>query len=72
MPNLVNEAAKYGTYQNKLFNHSYPKITVVSVQEMLEGKFMNLPTVVSVLKSAERKAPQVKTQGVLEGMDEIL
>ncbi|TAD95412.1 MAG: site-specific DNA-methyltransferase [Bacteroidetes bacterium] len=54
MPNLVKEAAKHGVYQSKMFGHSYPKIEVISVQEMFEGKRMNLPTK-EVLKSAERK-----------------
>jgi DNA modification methylase len=54
MPNLVKEASKYGTYQNKMFGHTYPKITVVSIEELLEEKRMNLPTA-EVLKSAERK-----------------
>lgn len=55
MPNLVKEAAKYGTYQNKMFGHTYPKISVVSIQELLDGQRMNLPTA-EVLKSAERKS----------------
>lgn len=54
MPNLVKEASKYGTYQNKMFGHAYPKIQVVSIQELLDGKRMHLPTA-EVLKSAERK-----------------
>lgn len=54
MENLVKESAKYGVYQNKLFGHSYPKIEVVSVRDILEGKKMYLPTT-QVLKSAERK-----------------
>lgn len=55
MPNLVKEATKYGTYQNKMFGHTYPKISVVSIQELLDGQRMNLPTA-EVLKSAERKS----------------
>jgi DNA modification methylase len=55
MPNLVKEAAKYGTYQNTLFGHTYPKIEVISIEEMLEGKKMQIPTSIEVLKSAEQK-----------------
>jgi hypothetical protein len=58
MPNLVKEAEKYGNYQNKMFGHTYPKITVISVQDILEGKKMYLPTSVEVLKKAERKAQE--------------
>ncbi|TAE04010.1 MAG: site-specific DNA-methyltransferase [Bacteroidetes bacterium] len=55
MPNLVKEAGKYENYYNKMFGHNYPKISVISVQEVLDGKQMYLPTSVSVLKKAERK-----------------
>jgi DNA modification methylase len=54
MPNLVKEASKYGTYQNKMFGQAYPKIKVVSIQALLDGERMNLPTA-EVLKNAERK-----------------
>jgi DNA modification methylase len=54
MPNLVKEASKYGTYQNKMFGQAYPKIRVVSIQALLDGERMNLPTA-EVLKNAERK-----------------
>ncbi|MCU0393415.1 MAG: site-specific DNA-methyltransferase [Thermoflexibacter sp.] len=54
MPNLVKEATKYGTYQNKMFGRTYPKIEVINIQEMLDGKQMSIPTA-EVLKSAERK-----------------
>ncbi|TAH18899.1 MAG: site-specific DNA-methyltransferase [Cytophagales bacterium] len=63
MPNLVKEAGKYGTYQNKIFGHTYPKIEVISVQEILEGKKMYLPTV-EVLKKAERKTQEGLTKDI--------
>ncbi|MEN9611333.1 MAG: hypothetical protein RLZZ628_2147, partial [Bacteroidota bacterium] len=55
MDNLVKECKKYGVYQNRIFGNTYPKIEVINVQELLDGKKMNLPTSVEVLKSAERK-----------------
>jgi len=66
MPNLVKEAGKYGTYQNKMFGHSYPKITVISVQDILEGKKMYLPTSVEVLKKAERKTQEGLTKDIFD------
>jgi len=66
MPNLVKEAKKYGNYQNKMFGHTYPKITVVSVQDILEGKKMYLPTSVEVLKKAERKAQEGPSKGIFD------
>lgn len=65
MPNLVKEAGKYGNYQNKAFGHTYPKIEVISVQEVFDGKIMYLPTV-DVLKKAERKAQDGLTKNMFE------
>jgi DNA modification methylase len=64
MPNLVKEAAKYGTYQNKLFGHNYSKIEVINVQEILEGKIMYLPTSIEVVKKAERKIKEGLTNDI--------
>ena len=66
MPNLVKEAGKYGNYQNKMFGHTYPKIEVINVQEILEGRKMNLPTSVEVLKKAERKTQEGLTKDIFD------
>lgn len=66
MPNLVKEASKYGNYQNKMFGHTYPKITIVSVQDILEGKKMYLPTSIEVLKKAERIAQDKMQKDIFE------
>ncbi len=55
MDNLVKESAKYGVYQNKLLGRNFPKIEVISVEELLKGKQMHLPTAVAVLKDAQLK-----------------
>jgi DNA modification methylase len=55
MPNLVKESAKYGNYENKLLRQKYPKIEVISVEEILQGKKMHLPTAIDIVKDAERK-----------------
>ena len=55
MANLVKESKKYGVYENKMFGHTYPKIEVISVEEILNGKTMKLPTSLNVLKKAAYK-----------------
>lgn len=55
MKNLQAEAKKYGVYKNKLFNQEYPKIQVVSVEEILKGKRIELPFK-EVAKKAKSKA----------------
>jgi DNA modification methylase len=63
MDNLVKESKKYGSYQNRLFGHIYPKIEVISVNDILQGKTMKLPTSLDVLKKAEQK---IKPQNEIE------
>jgi site-specific DNA-methyltransferase (adenine-specific) len=55
MPNLVKESKQYGNYYNELVNSEFPKIQVISVNEVLNGELMNLPNAVDVLKAAELK-----------------
>ena len=65
MDNLVKESKKYGVYHNKLFGHDYPKIEVISIEEMLQGKRMNLPSAQEVVKKAKKKTENSK-QGLLD------
>jgi len=59
MPNLVKDCKQYGHYQNKFMGNDYPKIQVISVEEMFEGKRMQFPTnTMGVLKSAETHTDQ--------------
>jgi len=62
--NLVKESKKYGTYNNIMLGQTYPKIQVISVEEILEGKTMKIPTSLEVLKDAEKKSKS--TQQKLE------
>ena len=55
MNNLVRESHKYGMYNNIQFDHTYPKIKVVSVQDILDGARMDLPISMEVLKKAGNK-----------------
>ncbi len=65
MPNLVKEAEKYGNYQNTMFGQTLPKIMVISVQDILEGKKMYLPTI-EVLKKAGRKTKKIVTKDIFD------
>ncbi len=58
MPNLVKEAKQYGSYHNDLVNRDYAKIQVVNVEEMLNGRLLELPNVMKVLKDAEQFVEQ--------------
>lgn len=63
MANLIRESKQYGMYENKRFGHHYPKIEVISVEEILDGKQMNLPVSLDVLKTAE--GDRLSIQGTL-------
>jgi DNA modification methylase len=60
MDNLVKESKKYGVYKNAMLGQSYPKIQVVSVDEILAGKTMKIPTSIEVLKEAEHKGKDIQ------------
>ncbi len=62
MPNLVKEAKKYGVYKNSIASHTTDKIQVIDIQEILEGRQMELPTVKDVLKKASRKTDTEQTE----------
>jgi len=55
MENLVKESKKYGLYTNKLFNKTYEKIQVISIDEIMNGARLEIP-MLDILKKAERKS----------------
>lgn len=65
MENLVAESKKYGTYRNNLYAQDFPKIQVICAEEILEGKRLNLPTSVPVVRSAKKKKVKTGKQGEL-------
>jgi len=63
MPNLVKDAKQYGNYQNNFTGNLYPKIQIICVQEILDGKLIDLPKPREVLKKAEQHADQLGLLG---------
>ena len=61
MDNLVKASKKYGTYHNKLVNKEYPKIQVICVEDIFNGKRLELPNVEKVLKKAEQHGGEQKS-----------
>jgi DNA modification methylase len=60
MENLVKESKKYGVYKNTMLGQAYPKIKVISVDEILAGDRMEIPTSLEVLKEAQEKSKKGK------------
>lgn len=68
MKNLEKEAAQYGTYENKAFGQKYPKIKVVCVQDILDGKLSDIP--ISNSLSVVKKAVETKSEKSIFEQDE--
>ncbi len=62
MKNLIKESKMFGTYTNNMFAHTYPKIEVVSIEEILNGTRMKVPIALEVLKSAAQKAQNIQSE----------
>ncbi len=67
MLNLVKKSAKCGNnlYYSKSFKRSFYKIEVIDIQELSDGKLLNLPTV-DVIKSAKRKIKDAILPNIFE------
>jgi len=52
---MIKEAKSMGKYINPLTHQEYPKIEIVTIEEILNGKLLNLPHAVEVVKKAEKK-----------------
>jgi len=54
---MVAECKKIGRYKNRLMEQEYPKIEIITVEEILNGKRITIPTShqIAVVKSAEKK-----------------
>ena len=61
MKNLIKESKKYGLYENKLTGTKYPTIRVVSVEEILSGERLKIPSA-TVVKSAKRDISDTQTK----------
>jgi DNA modification methylase len=55
MPNLVKASKQYGLYENPFTGgRTFPKMQIVSVQDLLNGARLELPNPTEVVKKAER------------------
>lgn len=52
---MIKEAKNMGEYINPLTHQAYPKIEIVTIVEILNGKRLNLPQAVEVLREAQLK-----------------
>ena len=53
--NMYEKAKVAGSYFNELLQRNFDRLQIVTVQELIEGKRLELPINLEVLKSAELK-----------------
>ena len=66
MPNLVKEALKYGTYENSFLKLKFPKIQVVSVEEILAGARLTLPATQAIEVTKKAKKVEKDEKGLFD------
>ena len=63
---MLQEAIGEGFYHSDGWNKDYPKIQIITVEEILSGKTVNLPPNIQTFKKAERIANKTTEQQGLE------
>lgn len=61
---MIAECKKIGKYRNNLMEQEYPKIEIVTVEDILKDKIITIPTShqIAVIKSAKLKATDTQTK----------
>jgi site-specific DNA-methyltransferase (adenine-specific) len=62
---MITEAAEKGFYHSPGWNRDYPRIQILTVEEILAGKTANLPPNLQTFKQAEKMSSNMKDQGKL-------
>jgi len=52
---MLKEAKGMGKYINPLTHQEYSKVEIVTIEEIINGKLLNLPHAIEVVKKAEKK-----------------
>ncbi len=65
---MRSEAKKVGQYHHKMMGRSYDRISIVTIEEIVEkGKRLELPISLEVIKTAE-KAPRPRPKGLFDDL----
>ncbi|NJN98515.1 MAG: hypothetical protein HC875_32715 [Anaerolineales bacterium] len=66
MTEMLTEATQAGMYTSELWQRSYPRIQIVTIEELLSGHGVELPPSIDPFKRAERAQPNTAEQHGLE------
>ncbi|GAJ24166.1 unnamed protein product, partial [marine sediment metagenome] len=61
---MITECKKTGRYKNNLMEQEYPKIEIITIEDILKGKRITIPTShqITVIKSAQLKENNNQTK----------
>jgi len=61
---MITECKKIGRYKNNLMEQEYPKIEIITIEDILKGKRITIPTShqITVIKSAQLKENNNQTK----------
>ena len=62
---MLEEAIERGFYHSPGWNKDYPKLQILTVEDLLNGKTVNLPPNLQTYKQAEKVSVENKDQGLL-------
>jgi site-specific DNA-methyltransferase (adenine-specific) len=62
---MITEAAKAGFYHNELWKKEYPRIQVLTIEEILDGKRPEMPPQRSPFAEAAVERERAKTKRML-------
>ena len=62
---MLTEALQKGFYHSPGWNRDYPRLQIVTVEELLAGKSIEMPQTSITFKQAERISEQSENQGAL-------
>jgi site-specific DNA-methyltransferase (adenine-specific) len=63
---MKEEAAGCGFYHSPGWNRDYPRLQILTVEEILAGKQVDLPPNIDTFKQAQKMIAESKDQGMLE------
>jgi site-specific DNA-methyltransferase (adenine-specific) len=62
---MLKEATEAGFYHSEGWNKDYPKIQILTVEDILNGKQLDLPPSIDTFKKAGNVTTETKDQGSL-------
>ena len=62
---MTTEAVGKGFYHSPAWNKDYPRLQILTIEDLLSGKQLEMPQTSITFKQAEKMSGQTKDQGIL-------